>query len=116
VSLLDRVLSDLPVGLRPRVERTPEYDDPVFDRVGVSLIGREMTFGAFVPIRGDDADRLTDLAHQVQDWAVEELWMRGESAVWPECPAHPDGHPLRAAAGAWHCPKTGHVVARIGEL
>jgi hypothetical protein len=114
VSLLDRVLSDLPPGLQPRVERTPENDHP--DRLGVSLIGREMASGAFLPVRRNDADRLADIADQVQDWAVEELWMRGESAVWPECPTHPNSHPLRARSGAWHCPKTDARVAAIGDL
>jgi len=114
VSPLDQVLSDLPPGVRPRVERTPEHDDG--DRIAVTLWGSIGGWGVFLPLRGRDPDRLTSVADQVQDWAVEELWSRGEAAVWPECPTHPDSHPLRPAGGAWHCPKTGERVAAIGQL
>ena len=108
---------------------------------------------------GTHADRLANLADQVQEWAVEALWSAGAPAVWPHCPQHPNSHPLAAtttaaiaaaaavadatpaaaavaAAGAdiqaianagagigaagdaavWTCPKTGAVVARVGEL
>ena len=111
MSLLDRVLSDLPERLRPAVERVPERDQG--DRLCVLLNRR---WGIDLQYRGDDIERLTDIADQVQDWAVEDRWERGEPAVWPECPAHPDSHPLRALGGAWHCPKTGERVAAIGEL
>ena len=110
MSLLDTVLRDLGPALRAPVERTPEYD---FDgHVAVAIGGNVF----HIPYRGDDVDRLTDVADAVQDWAVEELWSRRESAVWPQCPTHPDSHPLRAQRGAWHCPTTGQRIAAIGEL
>ncbi|MFF4161271.1 TetR/AcrR family transcriptional regulator [Streptomyces sp. NPDC001678] len=55
-----------------------------------------------------------------QDRAVEALCAQGASAVWPQCPAHPDAHPLTAAVrtdtAVWVCPRSGTAVARIGEL
>ncbi|MEU6365129.1 hypothetical protein ABZ876_05165 [Streptomyces sp. NPDC046931] len=69
---------------------------------------------------GTAAELLVHLADQVQDWAVEALWSEGASAVWPQCPTHPDTHPLTAAvrmdAAVWVCPKSGTTGARIGEL
>lgn len=66
------------------------------------------------------AEQLADVADQVQDWAVEELCAELEPAVWPECPAHPDSHPLRArvvkGVAVWSCPRTRRVIAPIGEL
>jgi hypothetical protein len=71
------------------------------------------------------AEQLAHLADQVQEWAVEALWAAGKSAVWPQCPEHPDSHPLQpqvvdeytsAAHAVWCCPKSGHVIASIGEL
>lgn len=39
-------------------------------------------------------ERLADLADQLQEWEVEELAAAGRSATWPQCPLHPDSHPL----------------------
>lgn len=111
MSLLDQVLSDLPPALRPRIERAPEHDQ--HDALCVWL---NRWWGIFLPYRGDDTERLTHIADQVQDWAVEELWSRGEPGVWPECPTHPDSHPLRPVDGAWPCPKTEERIALIGSL
>jgi len=61
------------------------------------------------------------LANEIQDFVVEHvLWASGRDPVWPNCPLHPDTHPLDpvedAAVGpAWRCPKDG-TIARIGEL
>lgn len=69
---------------------------------------------------GPAPDRLAILADQVQDWAVEALWSEGAAAVWPHCPEHPNSHPLKATvvaeAAVWACPKSGTLVAKIGEL
>lgn len=66
------------------------------------------------------AEQLADVADQVQGWVVEELCARLMPAVWPECPAHPDTHPLRAGVvkgvAVWSCPKTGQVVRPIGPV
>jgi hypothetical protein len=39
------------------------------------------------------------VADQVQEWAVEALWSIGQTATWPECPAHPNSHPLQRRCG-----------------
>jgi hypothetical protein len=66
------------------------------------------------------ADRLADLADQVQEWQVEELWAIGRGATWPECPEHPNSHPLSAGIhgddAVWTCLKNRHVICHIGEL
>lgn len=76
--------------------------------------------GVYAEPDGTPAVLLVDLADQVQGWAVEALWAKGEPAVWPPCPAHSDIHPLAATLvrgdGVWACPRTGTVAARIGEL
>jgi hypothetical protein len=42
--------------------------------------------------------RIASVAGQVQEWAVEALWRAGRPATWPECPQHPNSHPLTATA------------------
>ena len=65
-------------------------------------------------------ERLADLADQLQDWEIEELWAAGRPATWPECPRHPDSHPLapqaRGDQAAWCCPASGQVIGTIGAL
>lgn len=70
-------------------------------------------------------EQLAHLADEVQEWAVEALWSIGRPAVWPHCPEHPGSHPLRpqvadqytdSARAVWCCPRSGRVVAAIGEL
>jgi hypothetical protein len=66
------------------------------------------------------AQRIASVADQVQEWAVEALWRAGRPATWPECPEHPNAHPLAATVqedrAVWICPKTGHLVSDIGRL
>jgi hypothetical protein len=66
------------------------------------------------------AQRIASVADQVQEWAVEELCSVGRPATWPECPEHPDSHPLSAVVRdggpGWACPRTGRVVSEIGQL
>ena len=51
---------------------------------------------------------------------MEELAAAGRPATWPECPGHPDSHPLspeaREGEAAWCCPVSGQVVCSIGTL
>jgi hypothetical protein len=65
-------------------------------------------------------ERIASVTDQVQDWAVEELGSIGGPTNWPQCPQHPDSHPLAAVVregrAVWHCPKTGPVVSEIGQL
>jgi hypothetical protein len=63
----------------------------------------------------DPSGALFRASEAVQEAAIEAL--RG---AWPECPDHPDTHPLELhEAGdrpAWACPVTGRSVAPVGEL
>jgi hypothetical protein len=65
-------------------------------------------------------ERIASVADQVQEWAVEELCSVGRPTNWPQCPEHPDAHPLSPVVSegraVWACPKTGNVVAEIGRL
>lgn len=76
--------------------------------------------GLVVRYGAGGAELAADFADQAQDWAVEALCAVLKPAVWPECPAHPDAHPLAAGVvsgvAVWSCPKTRRTVAPIGEL
>ncbi|MFD3381737.1 MULTISPECIES: hypothetical protein [unclassified Streptomyces] len=76
--------------------------------------------GVYAEPDGRPAVLLAHVADQVQEWAVEALWGQGEPAVWPQCPTHPDTHPLAATVeegdAVWVCPSTGGTAARVGEL
>ena len=54
--------------------------------------------GTGIYVRADDqaAQQVAMLADQLQDALVESLPWLGLPAVWPECPDHPDSHPLEA--------------------
>ncbi len=81
---------------------------------GVSAVGIR------IQASSPEAEQLVDLAAQLQEWEVEELSAAGRPAAWPECPEHPNSHPLspelRDGAGVWCCPRTGEVVSAIGTL
>jgi hypothetical protein len=76
--------------------------------------------GIYVQIDVSPPERLADLADQIQEWEVEELCAAGRPATWPECPQHPNTHPLTPEAlrdqAAWCCPRTGQVIGAIGAL
>lgn len=76
--------------------------------------------GLWVDLSLPAPDRVVQVAEQVQDWAVEELWGAGRPAVWPECPSHPDSHPMKAIVvegqPVWVCPVDWTKEAVIGEL
>ncbi|WP_285776754.1 hypothetical protein [Microtetraspora sp. NBRC 13810] len=76
--------------------------------------------GVAVLVGQDPMEQLAQVADGMQEWAVEALWNAGLPAVWPHCPAHPDTHPLavRSEGGrvGWCCPRTGELVAAVGEL
>lgn len=59
------------------------------------------------------------VVHAVQEAAIEALWARTGSAVWPNCPDHPGTHPLGVTQGPplfWVCPGTTRSVAEVGQL
>jgi hypothetical protein len=67
------------------------------------------------------AERVADLADQVQEREAEALAEAGRPAAWPECPEHPASHPLAPAVAGdggsvWRCPRSGTPVCAIGEL
>jgi hypothetical protein len=121
------LLRDLEAGHVPE-PRIEEPGPPLFDQGEPGLMlyapdgsGQGIRLLADAPRSAQTAD----LADQVQEWAVETLWSIGKSAVWPQCPEHPDSHPLKPevaneytheATAVWQCPKSGHVIAPIGEL
>ncbi len=53
-----------------------------------------------IRLAGLAAERVAELADQLQEFEIDELWLAGRSASWPECPEHPNSHPLE-------CPFTG---------
>jgi hypothetical protein len=64
--------------------------------------------------------RIASVADQVQEWAVEELCSVARPTNWPQCPQHPESHPLSAVVwegrAVWSCPRTGYEAAEIGKL
>jgi hypothetical protein len=76
--------------------------------------------GVFVMTGEPAPQQLASVADQVQEWAVEELCSVGRPTNWPQCPEHPDSHPLSPVAqggqAVWTCPVTGRLVSEIGQL
>jgi hypothetical protein len=84
------------------------------------ISGRHGGQGIFV-LAGERADaQVVALADQIQEWAVEQLWSEGKRATWPECPSHPDSHPLEPVvhdgSAVWRCPVSLAVVSVVGSL
>jgi hypothetical protein len=118
---LEIVLGDLTAttALAPRIVDR-EWDD-LPGRAGAFVYAEDGSGqGIAVTVDNDQGARQAELADQIQEWAVEELNRLGKPAVWPECPEHPDSHPLDpvydGTHAVWRCPKTGHTVSPIGEL
>jgi hypothetical protein len=78
--------------------------------------------GTGISIMKDDtpAEQIVGLADQVQEAAIEALWMARLPVTWPQCPHHPDTHPLEpvlvSGAPTWRCPDDGGAIAAIGGL
>lgn len=76
--------------------------------------------GVSVLLSATPSERIADIADQVQQWAIEDQLWRAGATNWPRCPAHPNTHPLKAAAvddaAVWVCPQGHDVVAQIGEV
>lgn len=65
------------------------------------------------------AERIVDVADQVQEWVIEgQLWGAESGTNWPSCRKHPRNHPLEARVigqtGTWCCPIDGGAIAVIG--
>lgn len=70
---------------------------------------------------GSSAEQVAQLAADLQEWEMEELWRVGRQTNWPECPDHPATHPLDAdvneiEVAVWRCPRTRRVICPIGQL
>jgi len=98
------------------------YEDVDDEFVSVGAWGADGTgMGVFIPPARPTADDLVRLAEQLQEWEIEELASAGRSATWPECPDHPNSHPLEPVLAdetmaAWRCPRAGRVICAIGTL
>jgi hypothetical protein len=81
---------------------------------------RHSKAGIRVDAAAGPAEQIADVADQAADWLVESLPGAGLPAVWPECPLHPDSHPLQArvveAVAVWTCPAGGETVVAVGSL
>jgi len=105
----------------PRTREQP-YEDVGDESAGVWVWGSDGTgMGLVMSSANLAAERVVRLAEQVQEWEIEELAAVARSATWPECPDHPNSHPLDPMVGdknaaVWRCPRTGHVICEIGAL
>lgn len=118
---LHPILHDLagPNGVQPDVRDQPWQDYP---RTASAFLyaadGSGM--GIWIHLGQPASTQVAALAEQVQEWAVEALWLLGRSTSWPPCPQHPDSHPLaaveRAGRAVWVCPATATEAGEIGTL
>lgn len=114
------VLRDLESSGGPRPEvRDEKWSD--FEGQLTAMLWRPHSGQGVSVMAGEPrAEQIAAVADQVQEWVVEALWQDGRPATWPECPEHPDSHPLAArwedGQAVWACPRTGDQVSRIGDL
>jgi hypothetical protein len=75
--------------------------------------------GVRVSRSASEIERVMEIADQIQEWAIEELWGRAPTN-WPPCPNHPDTHPMKATTrtgvAVWACPADQMPFSPIGEL
>ncbi|WP_370247821.1 hypothetical protein [Nocardioides sp.] len=116
------VLRDLAVtGVpQPRIEAT-SWQDAVPAESAWLIDADGSGTGVWWDPSAPDAEALSHLADQVQDWAVEELAHHGLPTNWPVCPAHPANHPrhavVRDGVAAWACPQgAADTTTPIGQL
>ncbi len=123
-SLLAPVLADLrATGAIVPVVHYNAWEDqgPDYVYAYIGPPGKGASLGVWVNRARSVAEEVARLADHVQEWEVEELAAEGRAATWPQCPEHPNSHPLDAAAdpdgtAVWHCPKSGRVAIPIGQL
>jgi hypothetical protein len=119
--MLDAVLNDLArtAQLIPRVEDR-QWSNYPSQETAMVFAADGTGQGVSILTTLSPPSQLAGLADQVQEWAVEELNRQARPAVWPECPVHPNTHPLAPVVledtALWRCPKSRTVVAAIGTL
>ncbi len=106
----------------PDIQRDA-HDDQGAEVVCAWIRGPDGISGMGISVRPADsaAERVVELAEQLQEWEIEELWSAGRSATWPECPEHPNSHPLEPViygenTAVWRCSRSGHVICAVGML
>lgn len=103
----------------------PEVQEEAHEDLGADVVsawvqGPDGIFGSGIRVDMHVApeERLADIAEQLQEWEMEELAAAGRPATWPECPEHPNSHPLspqvRNGVAMWCCPRTGNPEYPIG--
>ena len=121
---LETALAPVLADLARTTALTPRFEDvewPVEGAVGTMVFLRGAG-GAGVSIikSADRTGQVVSVADQVQDWAVEALSGFGRSPIWPECPEHPNSHPLRPIerneAAFWVCPVSRDEISAIGSF
>jgi hypothetical protein len=120
VQALDPVLRDIrSTGVPEPDVRDGDWADDG-DNASAFLWSRDGSgVGVRVGLAGSEADRVVQVADQLQEWVIEELWGHAPTN-WPRCPHHPDRHPLQASArdrsAVWVCPAGGTAFSPIGSL
>jgi hypothetical protein len=120
IRALEPVLADLRVSGTP----VPELGDEDWggnpQSVTAMVHSSDGTaIGVHVSLEAAEPDRIVEVAEQVQEWAIEQLW--GTTATnWPVCPNHPNTHPMTTSVkdgvARWVCPRDGTPFAAIGAL
>ncbi|MFI5931026.1 hypothetical protein [Actinoplanes sp. NPDC051494] len=121
VAALGPVLHDLGglSGVLPEVRDEPWAGAP--GTAGVMLYASDGSgMGVAVTLGQARSVQVAEVADQVQEWAVEALWMLGRPTNWPPCPHHPAAHPLapmeEGGRAFWTCPVSVVQVCEIGDL
>jgi hypothetical protein len=118
---LAAVLHDVTVagGIIPQV-RDEQWSDVPGQECAVLYWADGSGFGVHVMLGESPDQQLASLADQVQDGEVGQLPAERLPATWPECPRHPNSHPMSAVAldgaAVWVCPKDSWAISRVGEL
>ena len=117
VSVLADVIATTDVRLEVVSEEWSDFPGQVTAMVNQSDGART---GVSLMVDQSPVEQVASLADQIQEIVVESLWSAGESSTWPECPRHPNSHPLSAGvrdqAPVWRCPRDNVIVSRIGDL
>jgi hypothetical protein len=117
-----RVIRDVNMTSPVQIRVTGENQGQDGDRTILLAFEGEPSAGLGIVVASSPptADRIVQVANQIQDFVVETLPEHGHPAVWPECGEHPGSHPLEPATDAsqpvWRCPRSGQIHGAIGGL
>ena len=113
---LDIVLRDAPAGCDVRLseEREYEYEDPI----PMIWLGPS---GSMLHVEGETLPAfVVAIADMLQEMLIEaRFYASGHASPWPECPLHPNAHPLQArqhdGSAWWICPRDQGTQKHIGS-